>query len=192
MQGHPHFHLKRRVVGIAALVALLINGVVSTADAVTAPTIGRSDPRLQLVRVVATHDAPRAISVTEVIAGASTRAAAQSFASAVSVVTKCWSLNAYRVGKNILGGTLYTLHTKTNWCGDGSLIRTHAYTTTDATTVIGWKYYGLSQNTDSFGVNTGQFESIRVGQFCTLNCLFQNKHEYIDVKVGPSGQIFRS
>jgi hypothetical protein len=34
------------------------------------------------------------------------------------------------------------------------------------------------------------FESVRQGQFCSLNCLLQNDKPTIDVKVGAAGQIY--
>lgn len=100
-------------------------------------------------------------------------------------------MDDYRYGKNFLNVTLWTFHTRTNWCGDGSWIRNYAYTNTDGNSVLGWKYYGTTTSYDQYGVGWNQFRSVRQGQFCLLNCIAQNMYANVDLLVGPAGQVYR-
>jgi hypothetical protein len=179
------------VIRALAVCGLALAGILVQAlpGAAAAGTDASSD-RVKLAYVQAVHGQPQRISKQDFVANSPAKT--PGVARAVATATSCWYLDDYRYGKNIFGGTLFTFHTRTNWCGDGSWIRSYAYTDADASTVVGWKYYGLTQNYDQYGVNWNQFRSVRQGQFCIINCIGQNVYETIDVLVGPAGQVYRS
>jgi hypothetical protein len=168
-------------------------GLLGTASAGMAADRGSAatgiDRSQQLAYVVAEHGTVHGLSVQDFIENAPSQQVAPH--GLVPLTTTCWYVDDYRYGKNVFGGILFTFHTRTNWCGDGSWIRNYAYTDADASTGFGWAYFGLVQNYDQYGVNWNQFWSVREGQFCLLNCLAQNVHTLIDVLVGPAGQVYR-
>lgn len=108
----------------------------------------------------------------------------------------CWYYTDWRAENAALGNRLWTFYVQPNWCGDGSWIRSQAYTNVWASTPgLGWVYNGLiaSATHDYGGVNWNYFESIREGSFCwvsTLGCI-QSFYPYIDVEVGPGGQVYK-
>lgn len=173
-----------------ALIALVLTASASAASASAADTVPGNNH--DLATITESHVGPNRLSVADAVAGAPTPAAAAALGQVATTATSCWYFDDSRTGKDLVGITLFTFRTRTNWCGDGSWIRSYAYTTTSASTFVGWKYYGLTINQDKYGVNWNMFESIREGQFCLLNCLAQNIHPYIDVKVGPAGQIYHT
>lgn len=107
----------------------------------------------------------------------------------------CWYWNDWRKAKNVFGATVWQFNVEPHWCGDGSWIRNYAYTNTWGTTSwVGWQYNGVIQSSDHYGVNWNMFESVRQGSFCYINfygCV-QNSYPYVDVQVGPGGQIYKS
>ena len=176
--------LPRRL-AIGAVLGALI-AVVVAAPGHAAPANDGADPATQLTTITVTRSGPIAVAPARVAAGAPTGAVR----AAVAAATHCWYYDDTRQGKNIFGGTLFTFHTRTNWCGDGTWVRNYAYTNTDASTIPGWVYEGLEQNYDQYGVNWNEFHSYRQGQFCLLNCIAGNVSLTNDVLVGPAGQVY--
>lgn len=109
--------------------------------------------------------------------------------------TSCWYWNDWRKGTNVFGATMWQFNVEPNWCGDGTWIRSHAYTNTWGTTSwLGWEYKGVIQSSDHYGVNWNIYEAIRQGSFCYINfysCV-QNQYPYVDVEVGARGQVIKS
>lgn len=175
-------------VAIIAVGALFASANPAAAGSAPDPA---SDPLLRAVGEVAWTTGPDLLTHQDFVqrAPAAEKAAA---AVAAAAATNCWTFNDYRSGTNIYGGTLYTFHTQTNWCGDGSWVRQWAYTNADGTAAFTWKYYGLIQSYDEYGVNWNRFHSVREGQFCLGNCIIQNEAELNDVLVGPAGEVFHA
>ncbi len=185
------------VMTVTGLLATAAPGTAGNGTAGTGGTAATVNANLRLAYVEATHGQTQRQGAPEgpagTFGGAAARAPAPAPAAGVTAdSTTCWYFDDYRYGKNIFGGTLFTFHTRTNWCGDGSWVRLYAYTTADASTVVGWAYYGLTQNYDQYGVDWNQFRSVRQGQFCIINCIGQNVYLTNDVLVGPAGQVYRS
>ncbi len=176
---------------VAAMAAAGLVGTASPSMAAGHGTgAGGTDATQRLAYVEVAHGPVHGLSMQDFLAQAPAPASVGH--EVLPLTVTCWYFNDYRYGKNIFGGTLFTFHTRTNWCGDGSWIRSYAYTDTDASTAFGWAYFGLTQNYDQYGVNWNQFRSVREGQFCLLNCLAQNVYTLIDVLVGPAGQVYRT
>jgi hypothetical protein len=184
---HAQQHLRR---AIAVLIVAAVSPIAAGASSAAATT--NPSPNQQVVGISESHVGPIPISLASAAAAAPTEKAAAALRQAATTSTTCWYYDDSRSAHNVFGTTLWTFTTRTSWCGDGSWIRNYAYTTTTASSVLGWKYYGLVINWDNYGVNWSQFESIRQGQFCLLNCLAQNYTPYIDVRVGPAGQIYHN
>jgi hypothetical protein len=68
--------------------------------------------------------------------GASSIATKTATVSAAAAAINCWDYYVTRSGKNLLGGTLFSVTTHTSWCGDGATIKTKATTTTTQTTAF--------------------------------------------------------
>jgi hypothetical protein len=109
--------------------------------------------------------------------------------------TSCWYWNDWRKGVNLFGVKMWQFNVEPNWCGNGNVIISHAYTRVWGDTPgPGWRYHGVIQETDRGGVGSRVFESIRKGSFClstNFGCI-QTQHPYIDVEVGAGGQIIKS
>jgi hypothetical protein len=174
----------RRVLVVGALIVAGLVAVAAPAGAAPAPA-----PRVASIEVVTSS--PNAMTGAQFVASApaKNKAAAQVAAAAA---TTCWYIDVTRRGKDIFGITLVTLHTRTNWCGDGSWIRNYAYTNWDASWVNAWAFEGLTQNYDQYGVNWNQFHSVRQAQFCLVNCIAQSIYLTNDISVGPAGQVYHT
>lgn len=109
---------------------------------------------------------------------------------AIMAATSCWSWDAWRSGKNLLGNTLWKAHHVVNWCGDGTWVRSHAYTSRWGETIFpGWNYKGVEQSGQRYGVNWNQYNSWSQFKFCLVeyfNCV-QEAHPYHNTTVLPNG-----
>lgn len=121
-------------------------------------------------------------------AGATVTPAQERAIRAASV--SCWSWDAWQAGLNIWGATVWKSHHRVNWCGDGSWIRSHAYTDRwGDSTALGWTDEGLTQKGNRYGVNWNQYNSWTQRKFCLVkyfSCI-QEANPYTNTTVLPNG-----
>lgn len=181
-----------RLARLGAVSALLVGGLLASANPASAAspaTDPTTDPNAQAVSEFHWSTGTQPLTPTDFVQQAPAAHKLQA-AVAAAAATSCWHLDDYRGMKDLVGFTLFTFHTYTAWCGDGSWIRSYAYTNADATTAVTWRYFGLTRNYDEYGVNWNQFHSVREGQFCLGYCVIQEKRLLNDILVGPAGQVY--
>lgn len=104
----------------------------------------------------------------------------------------CWSWDAWRRGYNVFGNALWTSHHRAQWCGDGSWVRTYAYTERwGETHWVGWNDKGLTQQGQQYGVNWNQYNSWTQRKFCYVeyfSCI-QEANPYHNTTVFPNGTV---
>jgi hypothetical protein len=107
-----------------------------------------------------------------------------------AAAVSCWAWDAWKTGKSLVGLTLWKSHHRVNWCGDGSWIRSHAYTERWGETFApGWNDKGIEQQGSRYGVNWNQFNSWTQHKFCFVSyfsCI-QEAHPYHNTTVWPNG-----
>jgi len=107
-----------------------------------------------------------------------------------AAAVSCWSWDAWKTGKSLVGLTLWKSHHRVNWCGDGSWIRSHAYTERWGETFApGWNDKGVEQQGSRYGVNWNQYNSWTQHKFCFVSyfsCV-QEAHPYHNTTVWPNG-----
>ncbi len=108
----------------------------------------------------------------------------------IMATTVCYSWNAWREGKNIFGTRLWRSNHRVKWCGDGSWIRSYAYTERWGETFMpGWNDKGLTQSGQQYGVGWNQYNSWTQRKFCLVeyfSCV-QEANPYHNTTVYPNG-----
>lgn len=178
--------------------ALLVAGLLAT----MAPTAASATPagsgkgqmpdEAKVARVVEGQTPTVEISKAEFLAGAQKegKVLTETQRAEVAAATSCWRWDAWRLGENIVGVDLWKSHHRVNWCGDGSWIRSHAYTERWGETFFpGWKDKGLTQSGQRYGVNWNQYQSWTQRKFCYVeyfSCI-QEANPYHNTTVWPNG-----
>jgi len=188
----------RQLAALACGIAVVVGLALSAAPASAAPA--SASARSTVVRVEHASYAPIRQSVKQFLdkatrTGVKLPATVRTELARPAAALTCWYWNDWRKASNIWGATVWQYNVEPNWCGDGTWIRSYAYTNTWASNVaLGWSFQRNIQSIDRYGVNWNVFEAIRQGHFCLIayfSCV-QNSYPYVDVEVGGGGQIYKS
>lgn len=113
---------------------------------------------------------------------------------APNYVTSCWTITKTFVAKNFVGGTLFTMWSKINWCANQSTFKLTSTSKYRGFTVntFGWNWLGWNAWGTSGGVGYGQYEVYLQGgfSFCVplVGCI-DYRYPWIDTYVYYDGSV---
>ncbi len=109
-------------------------------------------------------------------------------------LTECWTITKTFVAKNYLGGTLFTMWSKINWCANQSTLRLTSASKYRGFTVntLGWNWLGWQAWDTEGGVGYGHYEVYLQGgfSFCVplVGCI-DYRYPWIDTTVYYDGSV---